>query len=264
MADRSTASTPMDMNPNRLTALTAGALFIVATAAALLSSAVENPVLTRTDYLTGVSDNANAMYAGGLAALIAAGTSVGIAIALYPVLKRWSAGLALGSVVFRTIEAVMYTMGAVSLLSLLTVGQLYARAASADRASVQAIGDALMGVNQASVLAGVFAFAVGALMYYAVLYRSRLIPQWLSGWGLAGVLLMLGACLSALFTGNPVTSYTILILPIAVQELLLAVWLIAKGFSASALQPHQATLNQRDVQPLARAAAPVRTEARDA
>jgi hypothetical protein len=227
----------MDMNSNRMTSLTAGVLLIVATVAALVSSAIENPVLARTDYVTGVSGSATAMYAGGLAALIAAGTSVGIAIALYPVLKGWSASMALGSVVFRTIEAVMYTIGAVSLLSLLTVGQLFARATTADRASVQAIGDALVGVNQESVLAGVFAFAVGAFMYYYVFYRSRLIPRWLSGWGIAGVLLMLGACLSALFTGNPVTSYAILILPIAVQEMLLAVWLIAKGYSSPAPQP---------------------------
>ena len=74
-------------------------------------------------------------------------------------------------------------------------------------------------------------------MYYYVFYRSRLIPRWLSGWGIAGMLLMLGACLSALFTGNPVTSCAILIHPIAVQEILLAVWLIAKGFSSPALQP---------------------------
>jgi hypothetical protein len=234
MTTRTGASTPMAMNANRRTALAAGVLFIVATAASLVSSAVENPVLARTDYLTGVSDTPNAIYAGGLAALIAASTSVGIAIALCPVLQRWGAGLALGSVVFRTIEAVMYTVGAVSLLSLLTVGQLFARAASADRASVQAIGDALMGLYQESVLAGVFAFAVGAFMYYWVFYRSELIPRWLSGWGIAGVLLMLGACLSALFRGNPVTSYAILILPIAVQEMVLAVWLIAKGFSSSA------------------------------
>jgi uncharacterized membrane protein len=216
--------------------VTAGVLFIAATAASLVGSAVE-PVLTRTDYLTRISQNANSVSAGGLLELIAAGTSVAIAIALFPVLKRWNASMALGSVVFRTIEAVMYTVGAVSLLTLLTVGQLFARAATADRASVQAIGDALVGVRQESVLAGVFAFAVGALMYYAIFYRSQLIPRWLSGWGIVGVILMLAACLSALFTRNPVTSYMILILPIAVQEMVLAVWLIAKGFNPSALQP---------------------------
>jgi uncharacterized protein DUF4386 len=221
---------------DRRTAMTAGVLFIVATGASLVGSAVE-PVLTRTDYLTRISQNANSVSAGALLELIAAGTSVAIAIALYPVLKRWNQSMALGSVVFRTIEAVMYTAGAVSLLSLLTVGQLFARGATADRASVQAIGDALVGVRQESVLAGVFAFALGALMYYAIFYRSRLIPVWLSGWGIVGVILMLVACLSALFTRNPVTSYVILILPIAVQEMVLAVWLIAKGFNSSALQP---------------------------
>ena len=242
MANGTSESTQLEMNANRNTARAVGVLFIVATAASLVSSAVQNPLLTRTNYLTSVSDNANAMYAGGLAALIAAGTSVGIAIALYPVLARWSAGLALGSVVFRTIEAVMYTVGAVSVLSLLTLGQTFARAATADRASVQAIGDTLIGVNQASVLAGVFAFTVGAFMYYSVMYRFRLIPRWLSGWGIAGLVLLLVAGLSALFTDNPVTTYTVLILPIAVQEIVLAVWLAAKGFNSSAVRPIEPVL----------------------
>ena len=74
-------------------------------------------------------------------------------------------------------------------------------------------------------------------MYYAIFYRSRLIPRWLSGWGIVGVILMLVACLSALFTRNPVTSYVILALPIAVQEMVLAGWLIARGFNPSALAP---------------------------
>jgi hypothetical protein len=72
-------------------------------------------------------------------------------------------------------------------------------------------------------------------MYYSAFYRSRLVPRWLSGWGIAAVLLLLVACMSALFSRSPVTSYTILILPIAVQEMVLAVWLLARGFSPSAL-----------------------------
>jgi hypothetical protein len=209
-------------------------LFIAATAASLLGTAIEQPVLTGTDYLTRISENLTRVSAGGLLELIAAGTSAGIAIALYPVLKRCSGSLALGAVVFRAMEAVMYTVSAVSLLALLTVAPRFTHAAPADRAWVQAIGDALLALREEALLAGVFAFALGAIMYYYVFYRSRLVPRWLAGWGVVAELLMLVACLSALFTRNPVTSYTILILPIAVQEMVLAVWLIARGFSAAA------------------------------
>jgi hypothetical protein len=223
------------MDSNRRTARIAGTLFIVATAASLLSSAVEQPLLAGSDYLTRVAENLNRMSFGGLLELVAAGTSAGIAISLYPVLRRWSAELALGSVVFRTMEGVLYTAGAVCLLSLTGVGQQYTRAATADRAWLRAIGDSLLGMREEAVLAGVFAFTVGAFMYYFAFYRSRLVPRWLSGWGIAAVLLLLIACLSALFSRSPVTSYTILILPIAVQEMVLAVWLLARGFSPSAL-----------------------------
>jgi hypothetical protein len=222
------------MDPNRRTAVTAGMLFIAATAASLLGTAVEQPVLTGTDNLTRISENLSRVAAGGLLELIAAGTSAGIAISLYPVLKRWSGSLALGAVVFRAMEAIMYTLGAVSMLSLLNVAQRFTQAGTADRARFQAIGDALLGVRQEAILAGVFAFALGALMYYYVFYRSRLVPRWLAGWGVAAELLMLVACLSALFSRTPVTSYTILILPIAVQEMVMAVWLLARGFSPAA------------------------------
>jgi hypothetical protein len=219
------------MNSDRKTALVAGLVFVVATAANLLATAVEQPVLAGPGYLAQVAGNVNRISIGGLMELIAAGTSAGIAIALYPVLKRWSAGLALGSVVFRAIEAVMYTVAALALLSLPAIGQSFTEAVNSDRAWFQAIGDALLAVRQEAVLAGVFAFIVRALMYYVVFFRSGLVPRWLSGWGIVAEIFMLAACLAALFSRNPVTSYTILALPIAVQEMVLAVWLIAKGFS---------------------------------
>ena len=74
-------------------------------------------------------------------------------------------------------------------------------------------------------------------MYYYLFYRSRLIPRWLSGWGAAAIILAIAACLVALFRHNPLTAYTILLVPIGVQEMVLAVWLIAKGFSPSVPQP---------------------------
>jgi hypothetical protein len=206
------------VNSTRRTAIVTGALLIVATLAALAAAALL-PALTGTDYLIGIAKQPNRLAAVALLYLIAAGTSVGIAIALHPLLKRINAALALGSVVFRTIEGVFYTTAVVSLLSVLHLGPQLARAPADNPAAIHAIADSLLSMRDYATLFGVLAFCVGALMYYALFYRSRLVPRWLSLWGLAGVLLMMSACLLALFSNRPVTEYTSLILPIAVQEL---------------------------------------------
>jgi Domain of unknown function (DUF4386) len=229
------------MAPDRRAALSTGALLIIATAASLLSSAVEHPVLTGTGYLARIAANASRVSAGGLLELAAAGASAGIAISLYPVLRRRSEGLALGAVIFRALEAAMYAAGAVITLSLLDVARQHAQAATPGQGGIQAIGDALTSVRQDAILAGVLAYIPGALMYYCILYRSRLVPRWLSGWGIAAELPMLIACLPASSSRTPVTSYTILILPIAVQEIALAAWLIFRGFSPGTVQAGAAT-----------------------
>jgi hypothetical protein len=218
------------VNSTRRTATATGALLIIATVAELAAAAIE-PALTGSGPLTGVAEHPDRAAASALLHLIAAGTSVGIAIALYPLLKKVNAALALGSVVFRTIEAVFYIVSVVSLLSILHL----ATAPADNPAAIHEIADSLLSMRDQSTLAAAFAFCVGALMYYTLFYRSRLVPRWLSVWGLAGALLFMSACLLALFRDSPVTGYTFLILPIAVQEIVFALWLLVKGFSPS---PH--------------------------
>jgi Domain of unknown function (DUF4386) len=87
------------MTPERRAAMTAGALLIAATAASLASSAVEHPVLTGTGYLARIAGNAGRLSAGGLLELVAAAAGAGIALSLYPVLRKRSEALALGAVV---------------------------------------------------------------------------------------------------------------------------------------------------------------------
>jgi Domain of unknown function (DUF4386) len=220
------------VNPARKTSIVAGTLFVIATLAALAAPEVA-PALTGNDYLKGVAEHPQRLAAAALLYLIAAGTSAGIAIALYPLLKKINAALALGSVVFRTIEAVFYAVAVVELLSVLPLSRQLATAAADDRAPIHVLADSLLGVRDHATLLGVFAFSAGALMYYSVFYRSRLVPRWLSGWGVAGVILMMAACVLALFSDRPITGYTFLVLPIAVQELILAGWLLVKGFNPS-------------------------------
>ena len=224
----------MTMDTNRRIAVVAGVLFIVATVASLLGTAL-GPVLTGADYLARVSAQGDRVAAGALLALVAAFASAGIAVALYPVLKGSNAGLALGSVVFRTIEAVMYVAGVVSLLSLLTVGQQLVSAGAADRASLGAVGGLLLSLREHAAVAGVFAFCLGAFLYYSLFFQARLIPRWLSGWGIAAVILLAAACVLALLNDRPITGYVLLAFPIFLQEMVLAVWLIARGFNPSAI-----------------------------
>jgi hypothetical protein len=220
------------MDSSRKIAVFTGVIFIIATVAAILAPPLL-PALTSSDYLSRVSAQPNQVTAAAFLYLIAAFTSVGIAISLYPVLKERNAGLAIGSVVFRTLEAAFYMVAVLSLLSLLTLSHKFTTAGAADRTSLQAIGDTLLSTRDLATLLGVFSFCLGAFMYYILFFRSRLTPQWLSGWGIIAIILMLTACVLALFSGNPVTGYTLLVIPIALQEMVLAVWLIVKGFSPS-------------------------------
>jgi hypothetical protein len=221
------------MNPTRKIAVIAGVLFIIATVTNFVAVAL-TPALTGTDYLTRLSAHPSQVAAGALVYIIAFLACAGIAIAMYPVMKEANAGLALGSVVFRAIETVFYLVGVVCLLSLSTLGQQLTAAGAADGTSLQAIGNALLSVHDHAGLLAVFAFCLGAFMYYTLFFQSRLIPRWLSGFGIVAILLMTAACVLALFSGNRITSYIPLAAPIALQEMILAVWLIVKGFNVSA------------------------------
>lgn len=221
------------MNSTRKIAVIAGVLFILATFAGPVLATALTPDLTGTDYLTRVSAHTNQAAGGVLLWIISAFTSGGIAIAMYPVLRQQNTGLALGSVIFRTIEATFYMLEVVCLLSVLTLSQQLRMAEAADRTSLQAIANLLVSIRDHAALAAVFAFCVGAFMYYYLFFQSRLIPRWLSGFGIVAILLLMAACVLAVFSGNRITSYLALAAAIGVQEIVLGIWLIVKGFNPS-------------------------------
>jgi hypothetical protein len=235
-ADQGTSAGLRQSSSTRWAAIIAGVLFIIADIATFSGDALLRSLLG-PDYLVQLSAHAGLAAAGILAKIAAALAGAGIAVAMYQVMKRANGGLALGSVVFRTLEAACYMVGAVSLLALLKLSQRFAVGAG-EQASLQAIGDSFLNVRTyAAPLIGVLAFCVGAFLYNLLFFRSRLVPRWLSGFGIAAVVSLTVACALSLFTGNRITSYIPLAAPIFVQELALAVWLIVKGFSTSAMAP---------------------------
>ena len=225
------------MKAYRGNAIAVGVLFIACSAASILSAVPLGSTLDGPDYLSKLAVSGNRVVLTALIEFVWAATGAGIAIGLYPILRKYNRALALGSVAGRVVERVLVLIGTLSLLVLLTVSQL--AAGSAAPSSFQATGDALLAVRDwVHGFVALLAFLIGALMYYYVLYRSRLVPRWLSGWGLVGAALSLVATVYSGFTQDFgfTTVNTVLNIPIGLQEMVLAVWLIVKGFNPSAVR----------------------------
>lgn len=223
------------MQRYRGNAIAVGILLIVCSASSILSAAPLGSTLDGPDYLSKLAASDNSVVVTALIEFVWAATGAGIAIGLYPVIRRHNRALALGSVAGRVAEGVFVLIGTLSLLVLLSVSQKSLAAGSA--ASVfQPTGDALLAVRDwVFGFVGMLAFLVGASMYYYVLYTARLVPRWLSGWGLVGAALTLVATVYAGLTQDFgfSTINTVFNIPIGVQEMVFAVWLLVKGFNPS-------------------------------
>ena len=233
------------MNSNRKTAIIVGVLFITATVAGvfggILSRAFTGPSNT-PDYLINIFANENQLIIGGLFILIMGFAAVGIGIMMYPILKKQNEALALGYAGFRIIEGVLFSVSVVSLLSILTLSQEFVKAGVPDASHFQTLGTLLKEGQFWAYHIGTISFGLAAPMFYYSLYQSKLIPRWLSGWGLIGVPLWLAASLLIMFGCLTASSGLVmfLYLPIGVNEMVLAVWLIFKGFNPSAIASESA------------------------
>src|SRR4030042_613464 len=107
------------MNTNRKTAISVGVLFIIASVLGVLGRSFSQPILDAPDYLIKISANENQVIMGGLLSLLAAFACAGIAICLYPILRKYNEGLALGAVGLRLMEGMLYIVGVVGLLSIM-------------------------------------------------------------------------------------------------------------------------------------------------
>jgi len=230
------------MNP-RKTARIVGALFIIATAAPLLSVAF-GPVIIGPEDLAKVwllAENENQIRIGALLEFTMAVAVAAIPIWMYPILKKYNESMALGYVVGRLIEGLMFTIGVISLLTLLTLSKEFALAGAPDAAYYQTLGTAILAIRSGQSVFAQFGFSLGSVMFYYLLYKSKLIPRWLSGWSLIGAVLFLASAFLAMFGyGSESTIYLLMNAPGGVGEMVFAVWLIAKGFNPSAIASESA------------------------
>ena len=226
------------MDTHRNIARIVGVLFIIGTSSAVLSIFFTGPILDDPDYLMEVSAHENHIITGAFLVLIMGLALAMVPIVMYPILKKDHKIFALGYVVFRgALETVTYLVNVIGLLLLILLSQEYIQAGAPDASYYHDLGTLLRGTDFQSSPILKIVFSLGALMLYYVLYQSKLIPRWLSGWGLIGATLHLASGVFVMFgwlIAFPVLGI-IWDLPIALQEMVMAIWLIVKGFNTSAI-----------------------------
>jgi hypothetical protein len=219
--------------PDRRTAVVVGVLLITCTVAAILSVAPLGALLNRPVDLKRLAANDDRIVLAALIEFVAAATGAGIAIGLYPVLRHYGRAVAFGAAAARVVGGVLVLVGTLSLLALLTLAQESVNSGLVDGAATQASVQVLLAVRDwVTNFMISLPFLLGAGMYYYLMYRSTIVPRWLSAWGLLAVAMSLVATLYSGFTQDFgfATFSTALNAPIFLQEMVLAVWLIAKGF----------------------------------
>jgi hypothetical protein len=226
------------METDRKIAIIVGVLYIIGTAAGILSLVFTGPILEGPNYLTQVSTNPNQIVIGALFVLVMGLALAMVPVMMFPILKRYNEVLAVGYLLFRgALEAVTYLALAIGWLSLTVISQGYVSASAADAPYFQSLGDLVLGAQDQISHVLTVVFILGALMFYSILFRSKLVPRWLSAWGLlAAVPYFVSGMLTLFSILSPMSGgQMVLVLPLAVQEMVLAGWLIVKGFNASSV-----------------------------
>ena len=234
------------MEPNRKIAIAVGMLYIVGTVAGVLSVITTNSILGASDYLAEISQHENQMALGALFVLIMGLALAAIPAVAYPVLKKHNEVLAVGYVIFRGgLETLTYVAVVLSWLVLIPVSNEVVKAS--DAATYQAMGKMLTETGDICATMTAIIFPIGALMLYVVFYQSRLTPRWVSVWGLLAVALYIPAALLDLFDviSPDSSTFTLMVMPMILQEMVMAIWLIVKGFNPVISEP--ATMNAREM-----------------
>ena len=222
------------MNERR-TAVAVGGLYILGTVSGVASVILAGFGFGGPDPFARIADLGLRVQAGALAILTMGLALAFVPILLYPILKRESETWAIGYVVFRgALETVTYILITACWIVLAGLAPQIVRAGEAGGAGLRAAGEAVLRAAEAVRMMTVFTFSLGALILYGSFLRSRIVPRWISVWGLVAILLHLATVFLDLFGGNGLSSKAPpwIHFPIFLQEMVMAVWMIVKGFRA--------------------------------
>ena len=223
------------MTSTRKTSVIVGLLFLTQTVAFIIAEQLINGVVTGPDFVTGAATHSSSLVAGGLLAAVSGVAVVTISVVLFPLFKGTSEPMALAYVCERVVELVLQILFFLIVpLMLIQISQDL-RAGTLEASLSPSLSSPLKGLLDVAVVVLYLVTSVGGIILGVLLYRSRLVPRWLALLALVGYLMLFVGCVLDLFGATDVTQGVglLAIAPGGVFELVLPIWLLAKGFSAT-------------------------------
>jgi hypothetical protein len=216
------------------TAVIVGVLFLIQMIAASVSySAILTPILRANNIPLNISAHSTKVTVAMLLDLITGLSVFGISVLLFPLLKRYDERIALWYFGLRLNEWVCATISGIFLLTVISVSKDYAATSTRENPYLQSLVTYLLhaaGVTKTLMLLG---FCFSAVLFYYLLLKSKLLPAFISVWGLIGVILLLPEVLANIFGYS--LGGIIIMLPMGLNEIFLGIWLIVKGFNKSVI-----------------------------
>jgi hypothetical protein len=225
--------------PHKAAARVAGVLFLISYASFIAGEALVTPFRDVGHDLAVIHTQSGQLVTGVVLEFGNVAAIVGFAVVLLPYLRRGGEALAHGYVAMRVLEGAAYLIAGIATSSLITLSEEYVAAGSPGAGGYRAAQAFAVGQSTWAVTIAFVPFAVGAVVLYVLLYRTRLVPRFIAVWGLVAVALV--ATFNLL--GADVTEFgpaVLLVAPIILNEFFLAGWLIVKGFDETALTPSDA------------------------
>ncbi|MFF4189894.1 DUF4386 domain-containing protein [Nonomuraea sp. NPDC001831] len=218
------------MHTNRRATAIAGALVILGMIAGALSVV---PAVDEPRRLALAPAHEGQVLLGAVAQSIMIPAYVGFALLLYPMVRAGNEALSLGFLGFRLIAATFHFVGVITLPLFLVLGQKLTQADAAAAPGIEAAGEVLRTARDlVNHVALIISLSLGDLLLFRILWRSRSVPRWLSGWGFLAIAAAVSASFLVLLRVIDVVTplYLAMNAPLALQSFVFAVWLMTRGF----------------------------------
>lgn len=217
------------MNRYRTTARVVGIIYILGFVVGIGGNGLIQSLINIPNHLSVVTASSTMLTFGSLLWLLAVVGDVAHGILMFPVLKQYSERIALGYLAFRIIDAVFIAIMVLFLLLQIPLASEYLKT-DANIANLQTLSNVSVQASLYAYYIGMSILGIAGLLLNYLFYKAKLIPRWLSVWGLIGYGIIFLGMVSAIM-GSGLALYSSI--PGGLWEVFIGIWLIVKGFNQS-------------------------------